>query len=524
MRRRLSAFLALAVLTTLVGASSSGFGAQAGSDPANQPPPAADPTHVPGYDRDPLSLLGPSRLTAAQMAAFVSNGHTPHITVSIEQLAQIYVEEGNALGVRADMAWAQSIVETGSFGFAGSMVHPSDNNFSGIGACDSCSHGNPYPTARLGVRAQMQLLRGYADPNPPHGYVIYPPKPYRGSAPTWWQMGNGHWATSTRYASSVISVYGRMLDFAHINLSYSPPPGAALAATSIVDGPPPEPPTLPGQGLYLADVQGQVYDVGDARFWGSAYDAGSDVVPTAIAATPTADGYWLFLTNGKVLEFGAANKLGSPATRVAAVAAAPHGQGYWTVTSSGVVQSFGTAAHIAPAPGSIPAGARIVGIVATRTGSGYWLVDSLGRVEAYGDARFFGSLSHGTVHDPVVGLAPTPWDDGYWLATSSCRVVGFGAAKATGGLAEDLADNTDYVKFPTAAQRRLVGIWEAAQHLVIAIRPTPTGGGYWLVTADGLVIGRGDAPDFGQVQQTGVPVLAATSRLDTASPFRPHRP
>src|SRR5207253_849083 len=103
-------------------------------------------------DSDPLSLLGPTRLTAVQMAAFVARGHEPHVTVSIDALARIYVEEGNALGVRADMAWAQSIVETGYFGFAGSMVHPDDNNFAGLGACDSCTHGDAYASARSGVR------------------------------------------------------------------------------------------------------------------------------------------------------------------------------------------------------------------------------------------------------------------------------------------------------------------------------------------------------------------------------------
>jgi hypothetical protein len=524
MRRRLVVlFCGLAV----IGVGGRGFGALAGGAPGAGAPAAADPATVPGYDRDPLSLLGPSRLTAAQLAALVRDGHHPRITVSIDELAQIYVEEGNALGVRADMAWAQSIVETGWFGFRGSMVQPDDNNFSGLGACDSCSRGRLYASARLGVRAQMQLLRGYADPHPPHGYSMYPPKSYRGIAPTWWQMGNGHWATSTRYASAVISMYGRMLDFAHISLSYSPPPGAALgplgtAATSVVDGPPPEPPTLAGQGLYLADVQGQVYDVGDARFWGSAFSPSGKGGPVAIAATPTADGYWLFMTNGDALAFGAAQALGGPGVRVAAAAGAPHGQGYWTVTAAGVVRAFGSAAKIAPEPGSIAAGARIVGIAATRTGSGYWLVDSLGRVVAVGDARSFGSLRDASVKDPVVGLAATPWDDGYWLATASGRVVGFGAAKAMGSLADDLADNTDYVAYPTAAKRKLVGILEASQHLVVAIRPTPTGGGYWLVTADGLVVGRGDAPDFGDVQQTGVPVLAVTSRIDTAPPFRPH--
>lgn len=514
----------LVALVLVVGLLGRGSGLLAEGDAANQPPAPADPSTVPGYDRDPLSLLGPSRLTASQLAAFVVKGRTPRITVTIEQLAQIYVEEGNALGVRADMAWAQSIVETGFFGFAGSMVHPEDNNFSGIGACDSCNHGTGYATARAGVRAQMQLLRGYADPNPPRGYSIYPPKPYRGAAPTWWQMGNGHWATSPRYATAVIGMYGQMLRFANISLAYSPPPGAALdaslnAAPLIVDGPPPEPQPQAGQGLYLADVRGQVYDVGDAMFWGSVFEA-TKVDTVAIAMLPRADGYWLFLGNGRVVPFGAAKPLGDVRTRIAAAVGAPFGQGYWTVTSNGRVRAFGSAAKITPAPGVIPADARIVDIAATRTGSGYWLVDSQGRVYAFGDARSFGKLARPQASDPVVGIAPTPWSDGYWLATASGRVLAFGAATAHGGLAEEFADEADRGQFPTPAQRKVVGKVQAAQHLVVAVRPSPSGAGYWLVTADGLVIGRGDAPDFAAGHTPGVPVLAVASRLDTAAPYR----
>ncbi len=39
-----------------------------------------------------------------------------------------------------------------------------DNNFAGIGACDSCAGGDRFANAREGVRAQIQLLRFYADP------------------------------------------------------------------------------------------------------------------------------------------------------------------------------------------------------------------------------------------------------------------------------------------------------------------------------------------------------------------------
>ena len=34
----------------------------------------------------------------------------------------------------------------------------------------------------------------------------------KGAAPDWTQMDNGNWASSTTYANTVVTMYGRMLD------------------------------------------------------------------------------------------------------------------------------------------------------------------------------------------------------------------------------------------------------------------------------------------------------------------------
>src|SRR5947209_18071481 len=83
----------------------------------------------------------------------------------------MYVEEGTAEHVRGDLAFAQAIVETGSFAVA------AGNNFSGIGVCDSCTGGYAFPTPRDGVRAQIQLLRNYADPDSRADNLANPPSP-----------------------------------------------------------------------------------------------------------------------------------------------------------------------------------------------------------------------------------------------------------------------------------------------------------------------------------------------------------
>ncbi len=173
-------------------------------------------------------IQGPTVLTGAQMAAWIrAKGYNPRIQTSIDELAQIYVEEGNAEGVRGDFAFAQSVIETG--GFASS---PS-NNFAGLGWCDSCSHGTVFPTPRDGVRAQIQHLLNYADSSSRAANLTNPPSPYwyssdpataarkfdtffaKGWAPTWNDMGAGNWATDRAYSGKVLKVYADMVAFAN---------------------------------------------------------------------------------------------------------------------------------------------------------------------------------------------------------------------------------------------------------------------------------------------------------------------
>lgn len=175
-----------------------------------------------------IPIMGDARLTAAQVAAwFRSTGLVAHLAggTTIEELAAMYIEEGAAEHVRGDVAFAQAIIETGSFG------HALDNNFSGIGACDSCTSEISFPTPQDGVRAQIQLLRSYADPDSRAALLAHPPEPalfggtvagaaasfdsfsYKGAAPTWNVMGKGKWATDPDYAPKVLDIYARMVGF-----------------------------------------------------------------------------------------------------------------------------------------------------------------------------------------------------------------------------------------------------------------------------------------------------------------------
>ena len=190
------------------------------------------------------TILGTPLLSAADLAGwYASTGQTPNITVPMQQLATYYEQQGAATGVRDDVAFAQSIVETGYFTFpAGGQLTGKDNNFAGIGACDSCSHGWSFPDANTGVAAQLQLLESYARPDVK--------SPLLGSAgvggccPDWMALA-GKWATSKVYGISIMTVYQQMLAWAipeHLTAAGLTAP----AAPAVSEGP--SLANLPGSG------------------------------------------------------------------------------------------------------------------------------------------------------------------------------------------------------------------------------------------------------------------------------------
>jgi hypothetical protein len=165
-------------------------------------------------------IMGPTVLSASEMAAWLrTSGADPRLSggISMEQVAQIFIDEGTAENVRGDVAFAQAYIETGGFSAGGS-----DNNFSGLGACDGCGGQNRFPTALDGIRAQMQLLKAYAgggpltNPASPYWWGADPANKYnafsaKGSAPTWRVMGGGKWASDPGYSSKVLGTYDKMV-------------------------------------------------------------------------------------------------------------------------------------------------------------------------------------------------------------------------------------------------------------------------------------------------------------------------
>jgi hypothetical protein len=145
------------------------------------------------------AVSGDSKLTAEQMAAFLlKNNPAPKLTCSALELAQLFITEGNALAIRGDIAFMQSIHETGYFRFGGQVL-PEQNNYAGIGAVNGSAVGKGawFDTPQIGVRAQIQHLYAYCTTVPlPEGSECVDPRfglVNRGSAVFWEDLG-GKWA------------------------------------------------------------------------------------------------------------------------------------------------------------------------------------------------------------------------------------------------------------------------------------------------------------------------------------------
>lgn len=114
-------------------------------------------------------IMGRAQATAQQMALYCrSKNAAPQLSgCTLEMLAQTFLTEGEAEGVRGDVAFAQSLHETGYFKFGG-IVQPQQNNFAGIGALNGSAEGQAasFPSMFIGVRAQIQHLKAYASTSP----------------------------------------------------------------------------------------------------------------------------------------------------------------------------------------------------------------------------------------------------------------------------------------------------------------------------------------------------------------------
>ncbi|WHH58365.1 N-acetylmuramoyl-L-alanine amidase [Petroclostridium sp. X23] len=152
-------------------------------------------------------IMGGAEATAKQMDIFLRkfNADAPY-------LAELYLKVGKLEGVRGDLAFAQSILETGYFRFEGA-VSKAQNNFAGLGATGNGVQGAVFGTPEEGITAQIQHLKAYATTNPLNTVQVDPRfnLVQRGSAPYWEDL-NGKWAVpGNGYGENVVKIWNEIL-------------------------------------------------------------------------------------------------------------------------------------------------------------------------------------------------------------------------------------------------------------------------------------------------------------------------
>lgn len=131
---------------------------------------------------------------------------------TIEQFAQIFYEEANTEGVKAEVAFTQCMKETGFLKYGGDVL-PNQYNFAGIGATGGV-HGAKFKNVRTGIRAQIQHLKAYASTSPLKNACVDPRFNYvsRNTAPYVEWLGkqenpNGYgWATAKNYGYDIVGM------------------------------------------------------------------------------------------------------------------------------------------------------------------------------------------------------------------------------------------------------------------------------------------------------------------------------
>ena len=167
-----------------------------------------------GTAEDSLTaIMGKATVTAEQMKAYLKKKN-PAVPQSVLDMVPLYLSEGEAEGVRGDIAFVQSCLETGNFTFSGSAVTLSQNNFCGFGVTQRGRTGLSFDTPQLGIRAQIQHLKAYASTDKLRNALADPRFCYvtRGCAPYVEWLGQKEnpqgkgWAAGEKYGEKILSI------------------------------------------------------------------------------------------------------------------------------------------------------------------------------------------------------------------------------------------------------------------------------------------------------------------------------
>lgn len=163
-------------------------------------------------------VAGSSKATSKQMISYIKSVN-PKIAQSVIDMIPYYLSEGFVEGIRGDVAFAQSCLETGNFTFSGSAVTLDQNNFCGMGVTANGMKGNSFKTPQLGIRAQIQHLKAYANKESLKQECVDPRFSYvdRGCAKYVEYLGiqenpqHKGWAAGSNYGSKILKILKAIL-------------------------------------------------------------------------------------------------------------------------------------------------------------------------------------------------------------------------------------------------------------------------------------------------------------------------
>ena len=124
-------------------------------------------------------IMGDSRITVSEMVDYFQASGKPYPkealskggAESIEEFCQMYYDEASAEGVRPEVAFVQTMKETGFVQYGGD-ASIEQFNFAGLGTTGGGVPGNSYPDVQTGIRAQIQHLKAYATAEPLNGECV----------------------------------------------------------------------------------------------------------------------------------------------------------------------------------------------------------------------------------------------------------------------------------------------------------------------------------------------------------------
>lgn len=158
-------------------------------------------------------IAGQGNTSEVQLLMFLKANNEVSLT-RYPDIAKLYREEGSIEGIDYDIAFSQMCLETDFLRFSGT-VKPEQNNFGGLGSAGGDSQGASFPSARIGVRAQIQHLKAYANAEPLVQALVDPRFNFvaRGIAPLVGLL-NGRWAADPQYGEKLLAVLKRLYESA----------------------------------------------------------------------------------------------------------------------------------------------------------------------------------------------------------------------------------------------------------------------------------------------------------------------